>query len=314
MKLSELVNYLNHIDEFDLGQIHSDACGRLDAVIHKIVNHSVQFARYNQRIQNDGNEISQAFEKFNQTIAAIRSHVVDAIDAQRPDYLRESLRIWQHEMVFESNEYILQRKLYCDPDSQTLLSGRILRYNDWRLPGLIFRPALEKHVEHLVPLDPLYLVDVNLDLLKPAHQAFTAEYQRRLRLYTVQETLGQPFLSALPDSQFGYSFAYNYFNYKPLEVICQYLDELWKKLRPGGTVFFTYNDCDRAHGVALAERCFMCYTPGSLIQAHAESLGFELTHRHIGLGDIAWLEFQKPGQIQTLRGGQTLAKVVANVQ
>jgi hypothetical protein len=51
-----------------------------------------------------------------------------------------------------------------------------------------------------------------------------------------------------------------------------------------------------------------------MIQEHAESLGFELTHQHIGLGNIAWLEFQKPGQIQTMRGGQTLAKVVANVQ
>lgn len=314
MKLSELVNYLNHIDEFDLDQIHQEARGRFDAVIHKIVNHQVQFAKHTQRIQNNGREISLAFENFNQTIAAIRTHVVDAIAAQRPDYLRESLRLWQHEMIFDSNEYILQRKLYCDPDSQALLSGRILSYNDWRLPGLIFRPALEKHVEQLVPLDPLYMVDNNHDLLKPAHQAFSAEYQRRLRLYTIQETLGQPFLTALPDSQFGFCFAYNYFNYKPMEVICQYLDELWKKMRPGGTVFFTFNDCDRAHGVALAESSFMCYTPGSMIQEHAESLGFELTHRHIGLGNIAWLEFQKPGQIQTVRGGQTLAKVVANVQ
>jgi hypothetical protein len=314
MKLSELVNYLNHIDEFDLDQIHQEARGRFDAVIYKIVNHQVQFAKHTQRIQNNGREISLAFENFNQTIAAIRTHVVDAIAAQQPDYLRESLRLWQHEMIFDSNEYILQRKLYCDPDSQALLSGRILSYNDWRLPGLIFRPALEKHVEQLVPLDPLYMVDNNHDLLKPAHQAFSAEYQRRLRLYTIQETLGQSFLTALPDSQFGFCFAYNYFNYKPLEVICQYLDELWKKMRPGGTVFFTFNDCDRAHGVALAESSFMCYTPGSMIQEHAESLGFELTHQHIGLGNIAWLEFQKPGQIQTMRGGQTLAKVVANVQ
>jgi hypothetical protein len=215
-------------------------------------------------------------------------------------------------MCYDTTEHILNRKLRCDPESAELLQGRILRYTDWRVPGLIFRPALEQHVEQLVPLDPLYMIDNNLELLEPACQGFTEEYRRRLRLYTAEEILGKPILALLPDAQFGYCFAYNYFNYKPLELICQYLDELWKKLRPGGVVFFTYNDCDRAHGVALAERSYMCYTPGSLIQEHAETLGFELMHRHNGPADVAWFEFQKPGEIDSLRGGQTLARIVAN--
>jgi hypothetical protein len=85
-------------------------------------------------------------------------------------------------------------------------------------------------------------------------------------------------------------------------------------MRPGGTLIMTYNNCDRAQGVGLVERGFMCYTPKKLIVAHAESVGFECEFEHDGAGDVSWLEFRKPGEITSLRGGQTLAKIVANPQ
>lgn len=312
MKLSDLVDYLNHIDAFELKQIHHEAQRGIAAVVHRIEHNELQFKNFTNQLKLNSNQIDNSFADFNNTISAIRSYVTDAIQTLHPEYMRESLRLFQHEMCYESNEYILSRRLHMDAESTELLLGRILRYSDWRVPGMIFRPAREKHIEHLVPLDPLYLIDNNVELLEPATSAFTEEYRRRLRLYAATETLGRPILGALPDNQFGYCFAYNYFNFKPMEIICQYLDELWRKMRPGGAVLFTYNDCDRAHGVALTERHFMCYTPGSMIRDHAEELGFITTDRYTGLGDVSWFEFTKPGEITTLRGGQTLAKIVAN--
>jgi hypothetical protein len=157
----------------------------------------------------------------------------------------------------------------------------------------------------------LYLVDHNTELLAPAVAGFHEQYQRRLRLYTINDcNNNQAILSQLPNNQFGYVFAYNWFNFKPLQVIEQYLRELWHKVRPGGTVLMTFNDCDYAHGVALAERNFMCFTPGTRIMKAAETVGFDTLDRHRGLGDVAWLEFQKPGKIYSLRGGQTLAKII----
>ena len=43
----------------------------------------------------------------------------------------------------------------------------------------------------------------------------------------------------------------------------------------------------------------------------AKTAGFELTNSYDGKGDVSWLEFRKPGNIVSLRGGQTLAKIVA---
>ena len=73
---------------------------------------------------------------------------------------------------------------------------------------------------------------------------------------------------------------------------------------------FTYNDCDRAHGVELFENRFMCYTPGYRIKDYAETVGFDVAYHYVGPGDLAGLEVRKPGTITSLRGGQTLAQII----
>jgi hypothetical protein len=55
----------------------------------------------------------------------------------------------------------------------------------------------------------------------------------------------------------------------------------------------------------------MCYTPKRLIVAVAESHGLELVNSHDASGDVSWLEFVRPGELETLRGGQSLAKIIA---
>ena len=54
-------------------------------------------------------------------------------------------------------------------------------------------------------------------------------------------------------------------------------------------------------------------TDGKRIVVPFRSLvGFEILDRHRGQGNLAWLEIKKPGEIESLRGGQTLAKIVAH--
>jgi hypothetical protein len=311
MKLSELVEYKNAIDAFTLNDIHFEARHRLDKVIHEVIHHRLQFNNFAEQTVTNGHAVDSAFAAFSDTIKNIRTHLHNLIEERHAEQLVRSLQWFQNESIYETSEYILQRRLHLDSDSADLLQGRITRYTDWRCPGLMFRPGLEDFVEQMVPLDPLYLADQSLELLDPAVKAFTPAYQRRLRQYVIREQLDTPLLDALPNGQFGYCFAYNYFNFKPLEIVKQYLDELWTKLRPGGVVFFTFNDCDFGHGVELAEKNFMCYTPGHMILNHAEDLGFELLDRYRGEGNVAWMEFRKPGEITSIRGGQTLAKIVA---
>jgi predicted methyltransferase len=114
----------------------------------------------------------------------------------------------------------------------------------------------------------------------------------------------------LPDNQFGFCLVYNFFNYKPQEIINQYLTEIYQKLKPGGVVAFTFNDCDHSGAAALAERSFMCYTPGRVVLAHAQAAGFQVRQRYRMNNSTTWIELQRPGQLTSLKGGQSLAKVV----
>jgi SAM-dependent methyltransferase len=175
---------------------------------------------------------------------------------------------------------------------------------------MIIRPGRDTFIEDLVPMDPLYLVDHHQDLIQPSVSKFTPEYQRRLREYVITDRTDQPIMAALPQGQFGLVFAYNYFNWKPIEMIEKFLTEIYQKLRPGGALIFTYNECDNWYGVGAVENAWMCYTPGSRIQTIARNLGYKIIKQYTGDGNIAWFEMRRPGEVRSLRGGQVLAKVI----
>ena len=310
MKLSDLVDYLNQLDAADYDKSCYAAMRGLDAIMHTIDSHTSSLDDWNTNLSDLRRQIDQSIDSFTGKIEDLKSHIRSKIKQIEPQYYQRSSDLWEHEMYYETAEYILNRKLSIDSDSNVLLRSAIRNYGDWRVPGLIIRPGLENFIEDMVPLDPLYIVDQSKDLMHPAVTKFTPEYQRRLRLYEVNDYRDQEALQQLPDGQFGFVFAYNYFNYRPMEVIDRYLRAVFKKLRPGGVFFMTFNNCDRAHGVALVERSFMCYTPATELIRRAESYGLEVGNQYTGQADVSWLELRKPGTITSLRGGQTLAKII----
>ena len=103
----------------------------------------------------------------------------------------------------------------------------------------------------------------------------------------------------------------NFYHYKPIEIIKVYLAEIYNKLKPGGTVAFTFNNCDYASGVKLVERKFMCYTPGTLIMSWSNDIGYDLVQTYRIDSAFTWVELRKPGALSSLRGGQSLARIVA---
>lgn len=310
MKLSEVLAYMELLDDKRLQTDFFDTTRHLDSIVHSITDYPTQIGNFSQDIQTAADKVRRSFVDVENVMLDLRSTLEKMRNNMEPEMLANSYRLWEQEMRFDTSDYILGRRLSIDPADYELLYGHLLGYTDWRTPGMILRPGTEKWIEHMVPMDPLYLVDNNQELLDPSIAQFTEEYQRRLRPYVVNDFERTSIMGSLPDGQFGLVFAFNYFNYKPIEVIKRYLTEVFQKLRPGGVFMFTFNDADWAHGAALAERSFMCYTPGRLIQDTAAILGYEVVYKHHGLGDINWFELKKPGDIQSVRGGQSLAKVL----
>ena len=55
----------------------------------------------------------------------------------------------------------------------------------------------------------------------------------------------------------------------------------------------------------------MCYTPGNKLKKIAQDHGYIVNFECNGLSDAKWIELQKPGELTSIRGGQSLAKIVA---
>lgn len=310
--LSDLVEYRTQVLGFDLDRIHQDARYEIDQLLHILMqHHKIRFKKRHQHWEATSSQIDSAFDALKYHVGDLILHIENLVRQLEHEYLVASLHWFQNEMCHETNDYRLSRTLPISANDHELLMGRIYRWTDWHVPGIILGPKTESHIDAMVSLDPLYLIDQHEDLLLPAVTRFNPQYQRRLRTYVVTEKLGQAFLAQLPDEQFGFCFAYNYFNFKPMEVIAQYLHELYQKMRPGASLLMTFNDCDQPHGVRLCERHFACYTPATMVRKEAAKIGFVVNHEHRGDMDVTWIEFGKPGKIRSIRGGQTLAKVVA---
>jgi hypothetical protein len=311
MKLSEIVAYLNLLDSLSVHQEAAESTRRLAAVLHVIVNHAVQVDSCSQDLEQTVDSVKLSLDNFERVLDRIKQRLTQLLYEQEPAYLTESYRLFDQEMRHDSPQYILSRRLGVDDNSRVALQYKLKNLTDWRLPGMIIGPRTETFIEDMVPMDPLYVVDTHQELLDPAVRSFTPDYQRRLRQYVVNDYVPGPILNDIPGGQFGVIFAYNYFNYRPMEVIRRYIQEIASKLRPGGSFIMTYNNCDRAHGIGLAERSWMCYTPQRLIVAAAIDAGLELASATDDPGDLSWIEFVRPGDIETLRGGQSLAKIIA---
>lgn len=311
MKLSEIVDYLNLLDSLSVHEAAAESTRRLAAVLHVVVNHEVQVNDSAQDLELNFDAVKQGLGAFEHTLSQIKQQLGQILKEQEPAYLAESYRLFDQEMRHDSVQHILSRQLAIDHHVREALQHRLKNLTDWRLPGMIIGSRTETFVNDMVPMDPLYVVDTHQDLLTAAVKSFAPEYQRRLRQYVVNDHVPGAILNEIPGGQFGVIFAYNYFNYCPMEVITRYVGEIASKLRPGGSFIMTYNNCDRAHGVGLAERAWMCYTPRRLIEQAAAAAGLELVSATDAPGDVSWIEFVQPGAIETLRGGQSLAKIIA---
>jgi SAM-dependent methyltransferase len=310
MKLSDLINYQMQLNAMSAVPIkrHSDI--DLEKITYLVEQESVQIAEHAKTLQQKRHDIQQTFDTFEHSLDTLKSELKQLIEHTEKPWFAESYRLYEEEMVHETTEYILNRRTEITAETEQFYRTRIVRYNSWQYPAMIIRPGRETYINELVASDPLYLVDESHDLLVPAMSQFNELYQQRLRPYTINERNSDQILIKLPNDQFGLIFAYNFFNFRPFEIIRKYLAEIYQKLRPGGVLIMTFNDCDRAKGVMLVEQHFCCYTPGYLLRELAQSLGYEIAFSWTDQGPSTWLELRKPGQKISLRGGQTMAKII----
>ena len=308
MKLSELVAYRTLLDDLTPTDTEEFVKIKLGSVIHVVENHVLQFPELLTNLNYAQQRVTESFDIFQQGLQRIKQELSQSISSLQPHYLAESYKLYG-DMSRDSTEYILGRRIPMNAETESFIKSRVQYYSNWHHAGMIIRPANEIFMEHMVACDPLYVIDQSHDLLAPTRDKFNPVYQSRLRLYVVQENAERSMLEQIPNSQIGFCMAFNFFHFKPFEIMRAYLTEIYQKLRPGGIIAFTFNDCDRAGAIKNAENFFMCYTPGSMLQSLCESLGFVMRYRYNVDAATIWMELEKPGIKHSLRGGQALAEL-----
>jgi SAM-dependent methyltransferase len=311
MKLSELIAYRESLDKLSYQSTHGvEFLDLLQISMTTLHGCPVPLGSLANDLQNSFSAVSSTISDFEQKISNIKQFVSAEILSRSNHYFAKSYTNYESTEK-EPLANILTRELRIDNQDEDQLRQRIRINSDWKHPGVLLRPSLSTFVDEMVDLDPLYLVDVHHDLLIPCIEAQNAAYRPRLRRIEASRN-SSPHLAMLPKNQIGFIFAWNFFNYVPLEVQREYFKEIWEILKPGGRCLFTYNDCDRSLPVILAEHNFASFTPRWAVENTMITLGFEVTHVYQGNYHLNWMEIKKPGNLNSLRGGQALATIKNN--
>jgi SAM-dependent methyltransferase len=308
MNLSELVLLKNQLDARSTSALRDEVSRELNEinflVNSKTIDHTPIFEEHQQSIQ-------QSFDTYEHELNLLKNEIKEKIAIAEKPYFQRSYDIYQNEMT-EGLDVTFGVRQQPRLDRE-IFRSRLRKYTDWKYSAMCIRPAMEDFIDDMVACDPLYLVDLSHDHLLPALGRFNEKYQNRLRTYTVNEDLAydNKILGRIPDNQFGLCFAFYYFNFRPIEYIKKWLTEIYQKLKPGGVLAMTFNDCERSSAVIMVEEMFCAYTPGYLVYELATSIGYEIEFVWHDERATTWVEFKKPGQLETLKGGQTLAKIVS---
>lgn len=309
MKLSDLVHYRNILMANRSQEWRWPLQNYLDLQQRSMRQNVETRNKFETQLENVIGQVATALGNLENCITDIIKNVDQMIAETEPEYFARSYNWYQQEASFETVEYILNRRLQVPEEDFEPLLYRAKNLTDWRYPVLCIRPGREDHIRWLVPAHPLYIADTDHELLKPAIEQFNPKYQRHLRPYKIREDHDVMF-DFVPDEQLGLIYSYYFFNFRPFEVIKRYLNELYKKLRPGGSLIFTFNNCDFSGGVRLTENQFCCYTPGRMLERLVESLGYIHIETCNTDNGLYWMHIRRPGTLATMRAGQNLAKII----
>ena len=324
-KLSKLIGFRNHLNAtLTVKGIHNSVESLIDQLSRMSIDqlpspdntpmrvgiHHEYMEGYVERLQFIQSlivEIEEMLQKENRTI----TNQLEVLS--KKFYLAN----YDLELAYDTAESIREaRKMTITKKADEDLRTRIGKYVDWKYPILELGCRDGEMTKELVAGDPLYIVDNYQEFIDSTMASFNPQYQHRVRPYVIRDN--QPYegpgpnvddFAKLPQEQFGFVFSYNYFNYRSIQGIKDYLGLLHKVMRPGGVMMFTYNNADQEQQAAYAEGYFMSYMPKSLLIPLCQSMGFDIITTH-DIGVLSWIEIKKPGELESIKAHQALARVL----
>ena len=187
MKLSNIVQYLNHLHTLSVKDAMTASIAEVTKITHIVQHSEVQINDLAADLISIQEDLTTSLIEYEEKLKQLRESVQTLIEKNEPEYFAESTIRYQGGMRSDTPDWVLKRTRELDADTENLLQNRLNSYSNWQYPGMVIRPMQSPGLESLVAFDPLYLVDTHEDLLAPVRWLFTSEYQRRLRYYVIEE-------------------------------------------------------------------------------------------------------------------------------
>ncbi len=305
MKLNELVKLRNQLaSALEIETLNSEIEKNYSRLLTLSTDIDQDLSLGIVELANNHKEINTVFQRDCDHLKSLIIQIQDKINDLSSKFFAEN---YQLELKYLDTESIRKTRLIKEDEEfeQTLLQ-RINFYSSWQYPTLEIGCRDGEWTKHLVAGDPLYIADFFPEFLSSAVKQFPPLYQGRVRKYLIQDFYK---ISNLPKNQFGLIFSYNFFNYLSIDSIKQYLIQAMGWLRPGGTIIFTYNNADLPAAAGYAENYFMTYVPESILVPMAESIGFETIYFYNCEPAYSIIEFKKPGELKSIKVGQTVGEI-----
>jgi len=311
MKLSTLLTYRLLLDDIDVIESRQHLENLLGGIKRDLNTLDIDFNNLKEKIKTRSDTIIDNVTELDKELEEFKKQLISFFDTIEQPYFKQSEQIYFDAMK-DTALYKLDRLRFKDllyhKSTREIFYNRVMSYTSWKYPGLQLGPGLGEVTDIMVALDPLYLADTDQDMFIEVKKLWQDMYQRRLRYYVIDETKDNP-LEKLPASQIGLIVAVDYFNFRTLDMIEKYLAGMMHILRPGGTAIFTYNNCDYPIGIDNFQNLYYCYTPGRTIKKMCTNMGFKILASFDLEHNVSWIEIQRPGKIDTLRGGQSIAEI-----
>lgn len=328
MNLLELVKLKNAIDEMFQPRRETQLIENILSPTYDLITNTAAHLILEHwrlvipELQKTRASVNQSLIQYHDQIDRISSEIDVLIKQHWPDMFAKSSSDFATGTQVESID-----PLELSDTAMKFVDARVKVLGDWRRPGMIIRPGREPWIRAWVSYDPLYLLDTDVDFIAPAVAQWNPAYQSRLRTYVIREPnrtwrprsglepmfashTADHLLKNLPQNQFDACLVYNFFQFKNADLIDRYLRAIFKILAPGGRLLCTINDCDKWEGVQNAVNGVASFTPRSWFLKLAQDHGYQVTLTHEVSTYLTWLELQKPGLVEPLRAGQTLAKIM----
>lgn len=244
----------------------------------------------------------------NQTLVTKYYDIIRALELDIELYVKQNIAS-QVDKIDE--RFLPQNDDIANPVADNVYN-KITHYNNFKFPSLIINPRNKRWIDATVAGDPLYLAGYDIDHIHQLISTYNPLYQRRLRIYNLQNGA----MNKLPKNQFGFILSWDFFDYLTLESVNLYIEQAYQLLRPGGTFMFSYNNCEIEGSAARAEIFAAGYQTETLIVNQVRSLGYEIINSlNIPTGEallshVSWLEVKKPGELNTIKQSQALAKII----